>query len=677
MNKHTKFNKLNLVIIAVCLVLIASLSIGYSVLSERLNVNTTVTLRAEKDIRITGLSDPNPTNSGYEEYTSRFTEDTITNNIVLPLVNSTVSYDVTITNNGTAAMQITKILKDVYSNDNIIFTMDNVKIGTIIAAGDTLTFKLTFSYDSSILSIPDNTSLGSVISFVFEEFIYNKPSYVTGNVLLNLEGVNSPLDNKWMDYDNNKELTLNNVIYNSDGKYYDFSGGGYASLGSAIIPETGDFTLEAYISTPSDISTTADQAIVSQVSDTSNDSGRFKFNLKGNTLVTFVNKQTPAGNSTFTFTNNTYSSTRYLLQIVRSGDKMYTYLNGTSVGSSYYSYATSNKISQGPFKLGIWNNGSVQSFDGKIYAVRLYSRALDTSELTNNLEVDREQYSTNLEKNNLYTLATKNQVVTSGNGLYKVSDSNYIYKGESSNNYIKFKGDTDLYRILNYNPDGTMKLLNVSFNNNVSFDASGNRNSVTSPYCVSSSINADENSFYGCNVWSASTIDGLGVINDSTAKVFLDDWYNKLDDFIKTKIIKHDFNGGIVSVNITLTDALDQSKSTVYNEYVSLISIDDVINTMVSPPTNIAASNIVRTYLRNGLDDSKAYWLLNPVSGNTYDMWTMLYGSTLGGRRASRTSQVANSGVNTLFYVQPAFYVSSNVLVSGTGTLVDPFIIFE
>ncbi len=54
-----KYKKVNIIVTVLCLLLIGCFSIGYSIMSSNLNANTTVTIRADKNIRITGISTPN------------------------------------------------------------------------------------------------------------------------------------------------------------------------------------------------------------------------------------------------------------------------------------------------------------------------------------------------------------------------------------------------------------------------------------------------------------------------------------------------------------------------------------------------------------------------------------------------------------------------------------------
>src|SRR5574344_714277 len=93
-----KYQKINIIIIGITLFVILLFSVGYSLVITHLGVNSTVTVRSIKNVRITDISTPTFTNGASEVYNSRYTEKTVTNNIELSSLTSTVSYTITITN---------------------------------------------------------------------------------------------------------------------------------------------------------------------------------------------------------------------------------------------------------------------------------------------------------------------------------------------------------------------------------------------------------------------------------------------------------------------------------------------------------------------------------------------------------------------------------------------------
>lgn len=162
------YKKINMIVIFCALILISSISIGYSILSSSLSINTNVTLRVDKDIRITAISNPTATNGAFEVYNGKYTENSTTFFVDLDELNSTISYTVTITNSGTNSMKVSKISIDVFNNDNMKYTLSNLAVGTVIPAGESIDYTITFSYDD-VSTLPTNRQLGFSSSLTFTE----------------------------------------------------------------------------------------------------------------------------------------------------------------------------------------------------------------------------------------------------------------------------------------------------------------------------------------------------------------------------------------------------------------------------------------------------------------------------------------------------------------------------
>lgn len=676
------YKKINFIIIGISLLMFFCISVGYSVLQQRLDINANLTLRVDKDIRVTNISSPIITNGAYEIYNSRYNVDSITNNIALPNIDSTISYDVTITNAGNVPMQVKSITNSVFNNDNITYTLNNIEEDTVIAKEDDLIFTITFKYKNNISVVPTPNTLGSIIEFEFIEYIPEEiPNYISDGLILKLEGTNRPQDNKWIDTENNKEVTLSNVTYDATDYSYNFNSTGHGNLGEVIIPATGDFTLETLITTPASHGTTEDQAIVSQVNNSSNDSGRFKFNFKVDNsvakLLVFVNRSTSSSISYDLATVN--KDVQYLIQAVRSNGKLDLYLNSNKISSN--TFDSGNAISQTNFKLGRWNNSSNQQYKGKIHAVRVYDKALTHDEIINNFEVDQKTYNT--KERTIKEYAVETSLTSSGEGLYQDGDG-YRYRGTTLNNYMKFPGDSDVYRIVNFENDDTMKVLNTSRSYNIAFDNSGNRSATTSKYCTHASTHpSGENIlFYGCNYFKATP----SVIGNSDDNVLVDasikdymntTFYNSLASTIKSKIVTHSFPCGLSASNVSPNAMVSQINSDFWSGKVGLLTMKDAAYSIVSLPATLGETITANSYLIALTTNTTLIWTMNGYKGNTWDIWTITRGNSISKRRASRTYQTDSSNNTYLYYAYPAFYISSNYKFSGTGIKNDPIIIKE
>jgi hypothetical protein len=444
--KLEPYQKVNLFVVILGIFLISGLSVGYSILSKDLKIKGEITMRAPNIVRVDNINNFTSTNGAYENYNASYNENSITTNIVLPNLTSTVTYTITLKNNTNVNKDIDTISNDLYNNNDIIYELNGANVGTKISANSSITFTITFKYAKNVTVLPSSNSLGSNIKFTFVD---NKPR---------------------------------------------------------------------------------------------------------------------------------------LLEFVKN-----------------------------------------------------------------------------------------NQVVTSGDGLYNTAIDTYIYKGNDVNNYLKFSGDNGLYRIINFQSDGTMKIASNDLTTQLAWDANGNRTTKKSPYCTKASNS-------GCNFYGTTTPASLtytknkNVVNDSTIKVWLDNWYKNVS--FKNKIVLHNFNGGFVNYNQTPSNMVAQTPNIIYSSYVALLGVDDFFNSFVTMPTNKVYTTVTynnANYLLGMVGKMQQMWLLNPSNYDTWDVWVVAYGTQFGQKRASRIDQ-ANGGT-TKFYVVPSFHVMSNDEFTGTGTSTDPFVI--
>ena len=155
---------LMLFLLFVCFTL--CLSVGYAIINSDLKISGEATFRVQADIRITDVKLYEITNLGLENYTSKYSKDTVTMGVSLKQVNSTVSYKVKVQNSGTIAMWIDSI-KDTSNNKNIEYVIDGVGLKELIEPGDTKEFIVKLKYKDTITTIPSNTNLDTILNFDF------------------------------------------------------------------------------------------------------------------------------------------------------------------------------------------------------------------------------------------------------------------------------------------------------------------------------------------------------------------------------------------------------------------------------------------------------------------------------------------------------------------------------
>src|SRR5574344_275534 len=671
------------VFIAIFLVL-ASLSIGFAYLSLNLNIGGNAVISSDVGVTITNVTYTS-TNGGYIGYNPIKVNTYLSTSTILPNLDSTVTYAVTFKNYDDATRSLQRIVSS-RNIDEIEYTISDFQIGNSILGEESVTVHIEMHYAADITT-PTLIASETSINFQFDLADAVNYEYVTSGLSLNLRGIDSPLsvnssNDTWEDDTaNSNRFTLNNVGYDSFLLGYDFK----STLNSnavgtqAYIPATGDFTLELYISTTSSFGTTEDQSIISQVNASSYDAGRFKVEIEkasgGNPYIgLFVNRTyNSLGSITYNMKDNILTSTRYQIQAVRKNGVLHFYVDGVEATSA--SFDGANSISQSITKLGMFNNNSNQYFTGMIFAVRVYNRALETSELTNNMCADFQKYHNNNTINNIKNFCISNYLVTAGSGVYDVGAGRYVFKGPNPSNYVTI--GTNSFRIISFEADSSMKLIQTTDNIDdeivdldlIAFDDANNR--AVSTYCVDPSK--------GCNIWANNST----VLNNSTLFTYLNtNYYNNMDLItanLQSNVLEKSFYTGAVVLNSTPDDAITAAKTETYNSYIGLLSAVEILEASGS---SIGLESTNRTnYLIKLAASNDFAWTLTPSASNDYDVYMLVQGSLVTKRRASRTFQCKDNtetctgDVKIAFHAYPVFSVSSNKLVNGYGTSINPFVL--
>ena len=145
------------------LFIIFGLTIGYSVLSNVLSIKGDVAIRPFKDIRITSVTGPEISNGAYETYNFKYSHNLLVVNGVLPNTSSSLTYTITITNNGTVDMDLIDIINSC-TDSNVYYELNGIKLGDTIEAGTSKTFTITLK-----TRVGNNNSFTSQLQFIFEE----------------------------------------------------------------------------------------------------------------------------------------------------------------------------------------------------------------------------------------------------------------------------------------------------------------------------------------------------------------------------------------------------------------------------------------------------------------------------------------------------------------------------
>lgn len=158
-----------LIILSICF-----LAVGYAAISTtNLNIGLTVTAKPFEGMFISNAE--YYTDNGADLANCKivsYSETMLHTNIMLSPsdTSSSITYEVTIFNNSDSLKQFKGItyLDDLYSNKDIVYTINGFAVGQIIEKGESKTFNITFSYGK--ISTITNNNLESYLNFNFDYY---------------------------------------------------------------------------------------------------------------------------------------------------------------------------------------------------------------------------------------------------------------------------------------------------------------------------------------------------------------------------------------------------------------------------------------------------------------------------------------------------------------------------
>ena len=283
------------------------------------------------------------------------------------------------------------------------------------------------------------------------------------------------------------------------------------------------------------------------------------------------------------------------------------------------------------------------------------------------------------------------ELVESGDGLYEDSyeAGRLIYRGQNPDNYITFNGET--WRIIAKETDGTYKIIRNDVLANRAFDEENHRSTENNSYC--------DNPRYGCGVYAAvsgtfsspSGSQSGTVTEDSSIKIYLnEDYYtNNINSTAKGQMTSHTFNIGAVEYldeSGAEADSIEKNiageKMYTWTGNVGLANVSDILRASTNPLCTSATDQGIKiqegqvtcnsNYLFE-IPDTTFYWTINAYS----------YESGAFSFRAWRAVRVpgivgidgGNAYDDDNRAPRPVVFLKSDITLSGSGTLEDPFTI--
>lgn len=236
---------------------IIGLTVGYSALNEEVKITGEASVRPIRDVRITDIRLSETTNEGGFNY-NNFNIDSINIGASLPKTNSTVTYEVDISNIGNVPVIVKSITPEYGQNSNIEYVIEGIIVGkTVINTnankadddiGKPTTIKVTVKYKSGITTVPTDTNANLKLTFEFanpvsilasESFntsVFNNTSITKDKIeTIEFKGTidvpeNIPESNIWDASLNKDSSVIAYYTVNSDTGLYNLVIGGYGKI---------------------------------------------------------------------------------------------------------------------------------------------------------------------------------------------------------------------------------------------------------------------------------------------------------------------------------------------------------------------------------------------------------------------------------------------------------------
>ena len=166
-----KFNSTqrNYIIIGLCAILLIMV-VGYATFSSQLKISGTSNITSNFLVKITNIEVSNVVGGADDkEDVTTYTDTTATFGTTLQSPGDSITYDITIENQGTIDAVLETISKTDTSNSAIIFETSGVNEGDALNVGETAKMQVTVTYNPSVTSQPSDLSSDLKVELGYEQ----------------------------------------------------------------------------------------------------------------------------------------------------------------------------------------------------------------------------------------------------------------------------------------------------------------------------------------------------------------------------------------------------------------------------------------------------------------------------------------------------------------------------
>ena len=156
MNKRFNKTQRNYMILGLCAILLIMV-VGYAAFQSQLRISGTSNITSSFFVKITNIEVSNVVGGAADKpEVTTHTDTTATFGTTLQSPGDSITYDITIENQGTIDATLKTISKTDTNNSAIIFERSGVNEGDALNVGDTVIMQVTVTYNPSVTSQPDN-----------------------------------------------------------------------------------------------------------------------------------------------------------------------------------------------------------------------------------------------------------------------------------------------------------------------------------------------------------------------------------------------------------------------------------------------------------------------------------------------------------------------------------------
>lgn len=158
----------NYIIVFLCVMLLI-MGVGYAAFNSQLKISGTSNVTSSFVVKITNIQSKNVVGGASNKEIPTFSDDSATFSTSLTSPGDSITYDVTVENQGTIDAVLKTISKTDASNSAILFETSGLDEGQVLNHGETATMTVKVSYNSAFEDQPDNLESTLKITLDFEQ----------------------------------------------------------------------------------------------------------------------------------------------------------------------------------------------------------------------------------------------------------------------------------------------------------------------------------------------------------------------------------------------------------------------------------------------------------------------------------------------------------------------------